>query len=85
MVMSTQEGGSGSGSGSGVGTESINERMWEFISSEITRDILEWTPVLFGLVKEGISVLLDGCLVAFQNNIIVVQLGAHLSSKLVEL
>ena len=39
--MSTQEGGSSSGSGSGAGTEPISEKMWEFISSEITRCILE--------------------------------------------
>ena len=40
MVMSTQEGGLGSGSDSGAGIEQIDERMQEFISSEITRCIL---------------------------------------------
>ena len=33
MVMHTHGGGSGSGSGLGVGTESIDERMQDFISS----------------------------------------------------
>ena len=38
---------------------SISEQMLEFISLEITRDILEQTPVIFGSVREEILEILD--------------------------
>ena len=41
------------------GVEPIDERIREFISSEITRGFLEVTPVIFGTIKEGIMELLD--------------------------
>lgn len=56
--MSTLGGASGFGSGSGAGTERIDERMREFISLEITHNILEQIPVIFGTVKEGILEIL---------------------------
>lgn len=45
-------GGSGAreGSGSGLGTEQLEERMREFVSAEITRNILDQTHVIFGTV-----------------------------------
>lgn len=54
MVLSTQEWGLVSGPVSRAGTESIDVRIREFISSEVTRTILECTPVVCGLAKEGI-------------------------------
>ena len=78
MVLSTQRGGSGSELGSGAGVDSIDECMREFISSEITHNILEWPHMIFGLVKERILKLLDVCLGAFRVEIVVGQLGAHL-------
>ena len=57
MEMRTH--GGGSGSGLGAGTKPIDERMREFLSSEIGCDILEQTPVIFGLVEEGIMEILD--------------------------
>ena len=59
MVMSTHGGGSSSGSGLGAGTEAINERMREYISSEITHNILEQTPVIFSTIKDGITNIFD--------------------------
>ena len=44
----------GFGSSSGVGIDQIDERMWEFISSEIIDGILEQTHVILGMIKEGI-------------------------------
>ena len=43
--------------------------------------ILEWTPVIFGSLTEGILELLDGYLEAFQVEIVARQLGAHLEPK----
>ena len=80
-VMSTQEGGSGSSSGSGAGTELIDECMQQFISSEITYNIMEWTPVIYGLVEDGILELLDNHLGVFRVKIVAGQLGAHLEPK----
>ena len=44
----------GSGWSSGSGAESIDERMREFISVEVTRGILDATLMLFGTIKDGI-------------------------------
>ena len=42
----------------------------EFISSEITRNILEKTPVIFGLINEVIMELMDERLSAFHTEIV---------------
>ena len=78
LVMTTQEGGPvfGSGSGSGVGIELISEQMWEFISSEITRGILEQTLVIFGSIKEGILEILDERFGTFPTEVMDIT-GAH--------
>ena len=65
MVMMTCGGGSGFGSGSGAGPEPMDKQIWEFILSEITRDIMDQTHVMFGTIKVGIMELLDDCLGAF--------------------
>ena len=52
-------------SGSGSGTGVMDDRMREFISSEVTHNIIEQTPVIFGTIKEGIMELLDERLGAF--------------------
>ena len=44
-------------------------------------EITKWTHVIFGLVKEGISEILDGRLGAFHIEIVAGQLGAHLELK----
>ena len=56
MLQERPVGGSGAreGSGSGSGAEQLEERMRELISAEVTRSILDQTPVIFGMVKEGI-------------------------------
>ena len=64
------------GSGSGSGTEQLEERMREFVSAEITRGILDQTPVIFGTVKEGILEILDERLGAFRTELMAM-LGAH--------
>ena len=59
-------GGSGSGSSSGMGTKLINEGLQEFITSKITRGILDATPMMFGLIKEVIIELVEDCLRIFK-------------------
>lgn len=51
--------GVGEGSCSGFGAGQLDDQMREFISSEITRNTLEQTLVIFGMVKEGIMEILD--------------------------
>ena len=58
--------GAGEGSGSGSGAEQLEERMRELISAEVTRSILDQTPVIFGMLKEGILEILDERLGAFR-------------------
>ena len=67
MVVRTH--GKGSGSDSGVGIELIDEQMWKFISSEITRDILEQTHVIFGMIKEWIMEIMQEHLDTYQYKI----------------
>ena len=78
--MSTQGGRSSSAScmafGSGAGTEPISEQMREFISSEITRYILEQTPVIFDFVMEGILEILGEPLDVFRAKVMAI-IGAH--------
>ena len=81
MMLSTQEWGLGYGSSSGTGADLINAWMREFISSEVTRNNLEWTPVVLGSVKEGILELLDDHLGALRSEIVVGKLGAHMEPK----
>ena len=57
----------GEGLGSESGAAQLGEQMREFISAEITRSILDQTPVIFGSVKEGILEILDERLGAFRN------------------
>ena len=45
--------GSGSGVGSGDTTEVIGEMLRELIAVEVTRGTLDTTPVIFGMIKEG--------------------------------
>ena len=47
-------GGSGSRAGSGDTTDDIDKRLRELIAAEVTRGILDVTPIIFGTVKEGI-------------------------------
>ena len=62
----SDNGGAGEGSGSGSGDERIHEKTREFLSSEITRIILEQTPVIFGSINEGILELMDERLGTFR-------------------
>ena len=79
MVMSTRGGvfGSGSGSGSSSDTELIEERIHEFVWSEVTHDILGATPVMLCTIKEGIMETIDKCLGALWFEITEGRLGAH--------
>ena len=57
MVLCTRPIGSsgiGEGSGSGSGAEQLDDHTREFISSEITCNILDQTLVIFGMIKVGI-------------------------------
>lgn len=58
----------GGGSGSSYGAESIDERMCEFIMSEITRGIIEANLVIFGTIKKGSMELLDERLGVFERD-----------------
>ena len=44
----------------------MDKQTRKFISSEITRNILDQTPVIFGTIKEGILEILDERLSAFR-------------------
>ena len=61
--------GAGEGSGSGSGAGQLDEQTREFISSEVTRNILDQTPMIFGSAKEGILEHLDEKLGAFRTEI----------------
>ena len=50
----SSDAGEGSGSGSDPEVGQMDEQTREFLSSEVTRIILEQTPVIFGSIKEGI-------------------------------
>ena len=70
--------GAGEGSASGSRASQLGEQMTKFISAEITRSILDQTPLIFGTVKEGILELLDSRLKDFRVEIATGQLGAPL-------
>ena len=62
MVMATRGGsgsGSSSGSGSGSGAEPIDEWLRELIAIEVTRGILDATPMIFDTVKEWIMKIVE--------------------------
>ena len=54
----------------------LDDQMWEFISSEITRSILKQNPVIFGTVKEGIMEVLEERLGSFRSGM-VAMMGAR--------
>lgn len=68
--------GAGEGSGSGSGAEQFEERMRELISTEVTRSIIDQTPMIFVTVKEGILEILDERLGAFHTEIMAL-MGAR--------
>ena len=78
LMMNTQEGGYGYGYGSrsGACAHSIIDQMREFISSKFTCGILEQTPVIFGMIKEGIREILDEHLGAFCPEVMAI-IGYH--------
>ena len=59
-------GGSGSRSGSGDTTKTIDERLRELIAVEVTRGILDATPMIFGTIKEGMMDILEERLRSFR-------------------
>lgn len=71
---------SGSGSGSNSGTKLIDERLGEFISAEVTCDILGATLVMLGTIKEWIIELMDERLRSFQTKIVAGQIGPRTPS-----
>lgn len=77
-MVSTQGGASGYGSGTGV--EPIDERLLDFITSEITHCIIEAAPVTFGTINERIMELLNRRLSALREEITSGQLGARTPS-----
>ena len=82
VVTQHGAGGSGSGSrsGSGDGTKPIDERLHELIAVDLTRVILDATPVIFGTVKEGMMEIMEERLREFIAEIFVGQVGARTPS-----
>ena len=72
MITRHEGGGSGSGSDSGSGSRSgvklVDEGLCDFIASEITRGILDSTPVIFGSIMEGMIELKENCLGVFRSD-----------------
>ena len=62
-------------------TKPIDGRLLEFIAVEVTRSIVDATPVMFGTIKEGIMELLDDRLGAFRAEMATGQLDAHRELK----
>ena len=54
MVTCLGLGDTGSGSSSGSSSEPVNERLCELITTEVSRDILDATPMIFCTIKEEI-------------------------------
>ena len=54
--------------GEGSGSKPVDEGLREFIVSEITRGILESTPIIFGSIKEGILELMEDRHRAFRSD-----------------
>lgn len=76
--MVVNRGGSGPGerSGSGSGAGPLDDQMQEFILSEITRNILEQTLVIFVLINAGIMELMDERMGVFHIDMVAL-VGAH--------
>ena len=79
MMISTCGRDFGSGSDSGSSIESVDERICEFFTSNITRSILDVTPVMFGTMKDGIMELLDERLGDLHAKVVNSQIGGGLS------
>ena len=60
----------GEDSGSGFGVGQLDDQTQEFISSEITRNILEQAHVIFGMIKEDIMEVLDEHLDSFHSEMV---------------
>ena len=77
-------GGSGSGSASGAGSgdtpDMIDERLCELIAVEVTRGIPDATPIIFGMIKEGMMEIMEERLKAFRVEITAGQVGAQTPS-----
>lgn len=69
--------GFGFGSGSSAAVEPINERIHEFITSEIMHGILDMTLVMFGTIKEWIMELLAERLGALHAEMAACQFGSR--------
>lgn len=60
MVMVTRHGsGPSFGIGSGSGVVLSEAELRELLASEILQAILEETPIMFGMIKEGVIDLMD--------------------------
>ena len=70
--------GIGEGSGSGSGAGQLDDQMRDFISAEITGNIIDQTPVIFGSVREAIVELMGSHLKALGAGAVSGQFGAHL-------
>ena len=73
-------GSSGEGTGSGSSSELVNERLRDFITSEIIRGILQSTLIIFGSIKEGIVELMEDRLRAFRSDMASGQSGSRMLS-----
>ena len=62
--------GSRSGSGSGYATEPVDERLRELIAAEVTRGILDATPLIFRTVKERMMEIMEEWLRSFRAEIV---------------
>ena len=74
--MISQGLGSGSRSRSGSGVKPIYERLHDLNAAEVTRGILDATPVIFRTVKEGIMEIWKERLKSFLAKIAAGQIGA---------
>ena len=70
----------GSGVGSGDTIDVIDERLRELIAAEVSKGILDATPIIFGTVKEGIMDLTEEILRSFRAEVAAGQVGARAPS-----
>ena len=75
MITQGSSSGLGSGLGSGSGVEPIYERLHDLIAAEVTRVILDATPVIFVTIKEDIMEIMEERLRCFQAEIAIGQIG----------
>lgn len=76
-MVTTRGGDACFGSGSSSGSKSMDERICEFITSEIICSIIEPTLMIFSTIKDRIVELLDECSGAFWAEIIARELGVR--------